>query len=108
MEERMQEPYAEGLATRGDPEPCDGFREEDGEASAGAHAGRVLSREINWSRVPTLFRQTEGNMTERERCERTVDPARSETPDMRETSMRENRESHWPPEEMVLGTRGEG
>ncbi len=42
----MKEPYAEGLATHGDPEPCDGFRKEDGEASAGAHAGRVLSREI--------------------------------------------------------------
>jgi hypothetical protein len=27
---------------------------------------------------------------------------------MRGTFMRENRESHWPPEEMVLGTRGEG
>ena len=42
----MQEPYAEGLATHGGPKPCAGTRKGDGEASEGAHAGRVLSREI--------------------------------------------------------------
>ena len=61
MEERMKEPYAEGLATHGDPEPCDGSREGDGEASVGAHAGRVLSREIEFvpgaDAVPSEGRQ---------------------------------------------------
>ena len=42
--QRMKEPYAEGLATHGDPESCAGSREAAGEALTGAHAGRVLSR----------------------------------------------------------------
>jgi len=103
----MKEPYAEGLATHGGPKPCAGTRKGDGEASAGAHAGRVLSREIVRVRVPTPFSQAEGNTTGCEKCEQTVGPARSETPGMRGTSMRENREGRWLPEEMVLGTRWE-
>jgi hypothetical protein len=43
----MEELCAEGLATHGDPKPCVDIREDEGEASAGAHAGRVLSREID-------------------------------------------------------------
>ena len=46
----MEESYAEGLASHGDPESCAGARESAGEALTGAHAGRVSSREINKSR----------------------------------------------------------
>ena len=46
MEQRMKESHAEGPASRGDPESCDGPREGTGEALTGAHTGGVLSREI--------------------------------------------------------------
>lgn len=42
----MKEPYEKGLATHLDPEPCVGVREDVGEASVGADAGWVSSREI--------------------------------------------------------------
>ena len=42
----MKEPYVEGVANHDDPESCVGAREGAGEALTGAHAGRVLSREI--------------------------------------------------------------
>ena len=57
----MKEPYIEGLATHDDPESCAVVRKGGGEALTGAHMGRVLSREINNLRVPTLFLEAEGN-----------------------------------------------
>ena len=42
-------------------ESCVVVREGGGEALTGACAGTVLSREIHQSRVPTLFRNAEGN-----------------------------------------------
>jgi hypothetical protein len=42
----MKEPHVEGVATHDDPESCAGARKGVGEALTGAHAGRVLSREI--------------------------------------------------------------
>ena len=42
----MKEPHIEGLANHDDPESCLGTRKGIGEALTGAHAGRVLSREI--------------------------------------------------------------
>ena len=41
----MKESYGEGLASHTGPQPCADVREGMGEASAGARAGRVLSRE---------------------------------------------------------------
>ena len=50
----MEELYVEGVATRGDPEPCVGVREGTGEASGWARAGRAIEpRNVN-SGVPTL------------------------------------------------------
>ena len=46
MEERMEEPYIEGVANRDGPESCAGFREGIGEALTGERIGEVLSREI--------------------------------------------------------------
>jgi hypothetical protein len=43
----MKEPYGEGLASHTDPESCTASREAGREALTGAHAGRVLSREIS-------------------------------------------------------------
>jgi hypothetical protein len=54
--------YVEGLAGHDGPEPCVDAREGGGEALAGVHAGRVLSRKMLNSRVPTLWRKAEGNM----------------------------------------------
>jgi len=56
----MQESYREGLASHPDPESCGGAREGAAEASIGVHAGRVLSREINDFRGPTLLSEAEG------------------------------------------------
>jgi hypothetical protein len=39
MEERMEEPYIEGVATHDGPESCVGFREEVGEALTGVRIG---------------------------------------------------------------------
>ena len=46
MAQRRKNPRIEGLATHDDPESCGGAREGVAEALTGAHAGRVLSREI--------------------------------------------------------------
>jgi hypothetical protein len=42
----MKKSNSEGVATHADPEPCVVVRKDGGEASVGARAGRVLSREI--------------------------------------------------------------
>ena len=41
----MEEPYTEGVATHGGPEPCVGDPRGRSEALAGVHAGRLLSLE---------------------------------------------------------------
>jgi len=58
----MKEPYVEGVANRNGPESCVGVREDDGEALTGVRTGRVLSREITFSEVPTPFSYAESNM----------------------------------------------
>jgi hypothetical protein len=60
-EERMKEPYGEGLAIHTDPESCVCVREGTGEALTGAHMGWVLSRERPSFEVPTLWAYGEGN-----------------------------------------------
>ena len=57
----MKESYGEGAANHTGPKPCGGVREVVAEASAGARAGRVLSREIARSGVPTASFSPEGN-----------------------------------------------
>jgi hypothetical protein len=49
----VQVHYGEDLASHAGPEPCAVFREGQGEASAGEHAGWPLSRVSALSRVPT-------------------------------------------------------
>jgi len=57
----MKESHIEGLATHNGPESCIHNRKGMYGAMAGVHAGRVLSRETKANRVPTLFKQAEGN-----------------------------------------------
>ena len=52
----------EGVANRIGPEPCDGIREGDGEASVGEHIGQPLSRESKIVLGADVVRITEGNM----------------------------------------------
>jgi hypothetical protein len=47
--------YDEDVASHIAPEPCVLFREGQGEASAGAHAGGPLSRVRPLSRAPTVL-----------------------------------------------------
>ena len=61
----MQESYREGLASHPGPESCAGCREVTGEALTGVHAGRLLSREISQTRVPTLLSDAEGHTVAR-------------------------------------------
>lgn len=56
----MKESYVEGLATHNDPESCVAVCKESDEALTGVRIGRVLSREITRSLVPTLLSEAEG------------------------------------------------
>lgn len=89
----MNEPDIEGVATHDDPESCAAGREVGGEALTGVRAGRVLSREITYFRVPTPLSEAEGNTLRHRHREETNDPARSQTPCTYGTSLHENRDS---------------
>jgi len=58
----MKESYGESLASHTNPESCVAARKGVSEALTGAHAGRVLSREIHQQiGVPTPSKRPEGN-----------------------------------------------
>jgi hypothetical protein len=59
----MKEPHDESLANYIDPESCVNTRKGAGETLTGAHAGRILSREIHNNKpgAPTLLKKPEGN-----------------------------------------------
>jgi len=60
----MEELYAEGLATHGDPESCVDDPRGRGEALTGARAGRAIeprNHVITESGAPTLSAKAEGN-----------------------------------------------
>ena len=88
----MEEPHTEDLASHGDPESCAGPRKGAGEALTWARGGRVLSRENRCDQgadAVVLCGRPYGTVRQGEHG---PDPARSKTPGMRGTSMRENRE----------------
>ncbi len=58
----MQVHYDEGIANHIGPEPCAGFREGAGEASAGERIGQPLSRENHISPGADAFDCAEGHM----------------------------------------------
>ena len=88
----MEESYVKGLANRDGPESCTGARKGAGEALAGERAGRVLSREINLNRDADLVRRWERQQPARRNRKGRRYPARSETPGLHGSNLRENRE----------------
>jgi hypothetical protein len=58
----VQVHYDEGVAIRIDPEPCEGIREDVGEASAGERAGQPLSRDRKLIPGADAVCVAEGNM----------------------------------------------
>ncbi len=99
----MKESYVKGLANHNDPESCAGARKSDGEALTGESAGRVLSRERYRTRDADPVR-TSGRQQPLCRIgEARWYPARSETPGMHGSNLRENREILRPPKQAGLG-----
>jgi hypothetical protein len=88
----MKVSNVKGLANHDDPESCGGTRKGVGEALTGESAGWVLSREKNlvWDADPVRRRGRPQPMFRF--GERHWYPARSETPGMYGSNLRENRE----------------
>jgi hypothetical protein len=93
----MKESYREGVASRPGPQPCEGGREAALEAlERGTRRQGIELRNpplTGADGVRVAGRQHEGG---RQR-ETALGPAESQTPGMRGNSMRENRETPWPP-----------
>jgi hypothetical protein len=88
----MKVSNVKGLANHDDPESCGGTRKGVGEALTGESAGWVLSREINLNRdADPVGEWGRPQSTLRFGKERWY-PARSETPGMHGSNLRENRE----------------
>jgi hypothetical protein len=99
----MEELYTEGLATHGDPESCVVAREGGGEALTGARAGRAIEPRNHRVRgADAVYGSGRQHRQERYR-ELLAGPARSETPCMYGSSMRENREIPCSPARLISG-----
>ena len=88
----MKESYVKGLANHNDSESCGGARKSDGEALTGESAGRVLSRERYRTRDADAVRAGGRQQPARRLGEARWYPARSKTPGMHGSNLRENRE----------------
>jgi hypothetical protein len=99
----MKESYVKGLANHDGPESCTGGRKSAGEALTGERAGRVLSRETNLNRDADLVRRWGRPQPRRRKGEALWYPARSETPGMHGSNLRENREILRPPTKRGVG-----
>jgi hypothetical protein len=95
----MKVSYVEGVANHNGPESCGAAREGGVEALTGGRAGRVLSREIYaLLRKQQVLRDADAveNVGRQYRVHRQrkvyQDPARSETPCMRASTLCGNRE----------------
>jgi hypothetical protein len=93
--QRRRDSHTEGLATHGDPESCRGVRKGVAEALTGAHAGRVLSREMEFDfQVPRLFLESKAILATPGLVRRGETwRGHRETPSMRGSIARENRET---------------
>jgi len=99
----MKESYVKGLANRDGPESCGVARKGKAEALTGERAGRVLSREINLERDADPVRRWGRPQSSSRNGEERWYPARSETPGMHGSNLRENREILRPPTELGVG-----
>jgi hypothetical protein len=88
----MKVSNVKGLANRGDPESCGGARKNAVEALTGESAGWVLSREIIDVRDADPVGERGRPQPMRRFSEACWYPARSETPGMHGSNLRENRE----------------
>ena len=88
----MEEPYIEGVATHDGPESCAGFREGVGEALTGVCIGWGIEPRNHIDRGADVVHAGGRPHSLVRYRERQTDPARSKTPGMCRTSMRENRE----------------
>src|ERR1700737_253611 len=94
----MKVSNVKGLANRDDPESCGGARKSGGEALTGESAGWVLSREKNLVRdADPVGERGRSQSVFRFGKERWY-PARSETPGMHGSNLRENREARRSPQ----------
>jgi hypothetical protein len=108
MEERMEEPYIEGVATHDDPESCVVVRKDAGEALTGARAGRAIEPRNPLIRGADAVDRS-GRPHHRSRYrEWPGDPARSKNPGMHGTSMCENREVPCSPVRQITGRAAQG
>lgn len=98
----MKVSNVKGLANRNGPESCGGARKGVGEALTGERAGWVLSRENPIRDADPLRRRGRPQSTLRIGEGRWY-PARSETPGMHGSNLRENREILRPPRLARLG-----
>lgn len=92
MKEGMEEPYAEGVAIHGDPEPCVGAREGADEALGRGACRRAMEPRNQEIGVPTQFEYRKA--TPRAALARAGrGPRAVGEPGMHGTFMRENREN---------------
>jgi hypothetical protein len=99
----MKVSNVKGLANHDDPESCVGTRKGVGEALTGESAGWVLSREKQLVRDADPVRRRGRPQSMFRFGERHWYPARSETPRMYGSNLRENREILRPPKPRRLG-----
>ena len=88
----MKVSNVKGLANHDDPESCGGTRKGVGEALTGESAGWVLSREKQLVRDADPVRRRGRPQSTLRIGEEYWYPARSETPGMHGSNLRENRE----------------
>ena len=88
----MKVSNVKGLANHDDPESCGGTRKGVGEALTGESAGWVLSREKQIVRDADPVRRRGRPQSMVRFGEKYWYPARSETPGMHGSNLRENRE----------------
>jgi len=99
----MKESYVKGLANHNGPESCGGARKGETEALTGEGAGWVLSREMELAGdADPVGKRGRPQPTRRKGKARRY-PARSETPGMHGSNLRENREILRPPKRIRLG-----
>jgi hypothetical protein len=99
----MEVSNVKGLANHDDPESCGGARKGDGEALTGESAGRVMSRERYGTRDADAVRPSGRQQPAARIGEGCWYPARSKTPGMHGSNLRENREILQPPKPARLG-----
>src|SRR5260370_34366053 len=99
----MKVSYVKGLANHSGPESCVAWSNPRGEALTGVHAGWVLSREMNLVRDADPVRRRGRPQSRFRYGQEHWYPARSETPSMHGSNLRENRESLRLPKRVCLG-----